>query len=71
MSVTLTYPNQTESATKQILITRSILVISPWLIVAVCVLIALVVVWRLYARYQRRSKQRAASMSVVRPRKAA
>jgi hypothetical protein len=71
MSVTLTYPNQTESATKQILITKSMLVISPWVIIAVCVLIALLVMWRLYARHQRRSKQRAAARSAISPRKAA
>jgi hypothetical protein len=54
MTVTLTYPDQTESATKQIVITKRMLVISPWLIVVVCALIALVVCWRLYARHRRR-----------------
>ena len=59
MTVTLTYPDQVESATKQIVLTNTMLVISPWLIVAVCVLIALVVCWRLYARHRRRSRRRA------------
>jgi hypothetical protein len=61
MTVTLAYPNQVESATKQIVITRSTLVISPWVIFVIGALIALVVCWRLRARHRRRSKRQAAT----------
>ena len=70
MTVTLTYPDQTESATKQIVITKSMLVISPWVIVVVCVLIALVVGWRLYARHRRRPRRPTAANSTAGPPKA-
>ena len=70
MTVTLTYPNKVDSATKQIVLTKSMLVISPWLIVAVCVLLALVVAWRLVARRRRRLQRRATAKSPARLRRA-
>lgn len=66
MRVTLTYPSQTESATKQIVLTRSMFVISPWVIIALGILVALVVCWRLLARYRRRSKLRAVARGQAR-----
>jgi hypothetical protein len=54
LTVTVTYPDNTESSTKEILITRTMLVISPWLIVIVCALVALLVGWRLRVRQLRR-----------------
>jgi len=71
MTVTLTYPDKTESATKQIVITRTMLVIDPLLLLlVVVVLVALIVSWRLWARHRRRTKRRAAVMSPVRLAKA-
>ena len=70
MTVTLTYPDKTESATKQVVISRSMLVINPLVLVVICVLIALVVGWRLRARQRRRSIRRAAVMSPARLAKA-
>ncbi|TMC48557.1 MAG: hypothetical protein E6J14_10680 [Chloroflexi bacterium] len=70
MTVTLTYPDQTDVATKQIVLTKSMLVISPWVIVVVGVLLALVVCWRLYARHRRRSRRQATANSTAGPPKA-
>ncbi len=58
--VTLTYPGKTESATKQIVVTRHILVVNPWVIVAVCGLTVVFVLWRLRVR-RRRSAARSKS----------
>jgi hypothetical protein len=69
MSVTLKYPDKIESATKQIVITKSMLVISPLLILVTCAFIALVVCWRLYARHRRRSKRHATGRPAAGPHK--
>ncbi|MBV8301714.1 MAG: hypothetical protein JOY68_07310 [Candidatus Dormibacteraeota bacterium] len=59
MTVTVAYPNETDSATKQIVLTKTMLVISPWLIYCVCAIVGLLVCWRLY---RRRARRRAASL---------
>jgi len=58
MTVTVTYPGTTESTTQQVVITKTVLVISPWLLVIVCLLIAGVVGWRLRIRQLRRARAR-------------
>jgi hypothetical protein len=49
MSVTLTYPGRTESSTKQVVLTKTMLVIDPWLIVVVCGLGILLLLRRRFA----------------------
>jgi hypothetical protein len=66
MSVTVTYPGTTESTTKQVVITKTVLVISPWLLVVVCLVIAGVVGWRLRARQRRRARARLNTRGVPR-----
>ncbi|MDQ6847520.1 MAG: hypothetical protein M3019_08065 [Candidatus Dormibacteraeota bacterium] len=61
LSVTVTYPATTTSGTTQILLTKRMLVISPWVIIAVGALIALLILWRLRVRARRRAVARAAS----------
>jgi hypothetical protein len=58
LAVTVTYPDNTESSTKAILITRQMLVISPWAIVIVCLITALLAGWRLRVRLRRRALAR-------------
>jgi hypothetical protein len=58
ISVTVTYPGTTESTTKQVVMTKTVLVISPWLLVIVCLLIAVIVGWRLRVRQRRRARAR-------------
>lgn len=45
MTVTVTYPGTTEASTKQIVISRRFLVISPWVILVVCALVILALIW--------------------------
>jgi hypothetical protein len=54
MKVHIVYPGTTETSTKEIVLTKRMLVIAPWVIVAVCVLIALTVYWWLRRRRRRR-----------------
>jgi hypothetical protein len=57
------YPDRSGTGTLQIVRTKTVLVISPWVIVAVCVLLALLGGWRLRARHRRRLERRAAARS--------
>jgi hypothetical protein len=63
MTDVVAYPDQTGTGTLQIVRTRTALVISPWVIVVVCALLALLVGWRLRARHRRRLERRAAARS--------
>ena len=72
LSVTVTYPATTTSTTTQILLTKRMLVVSPWVIVAVGALIVLLILWRLRVRARRRAVARAALRTPAsRPRQAA
>jgi hypothetical protein len=64
ISVTVTYPGTTESTTEQVVITKTVLVISPWLLVIVCLLIAGVVGWRLRVRQRQRARARLTEQGV-------
>jgi hypothetical protein len=64
MAVTVTYPGTTESTTRQVLITKTVLVISPWLLVIVCLLLACVAGWRLRVRQRRRARARLKAQAV-------
>jgi hypothetical protein len=64
IAVTVTYPGTTESTTEQVVITKTVLVISPWLLVIVCLLIAGVVGWRLRVRQRRRARARLKTQGV-------
>jgi hypothetical protein len=59
----VTYPDRSGTGTRQIVRTKTMLVISPWVIVAVCALLALLAGWRLRARHRRRLERRAAARS--------
>lgn len=59
----VTYPDRTGTGTLQIVRTKAVLVISPWVIVVVCALLALFAGWRLRARHRRRLERRAAARS--------
>jgi hypothetical protein len=63
MSDVVAYPDRSGTGTLQIVRTRTVLVISPWVIVVVCVLLALLAGWRLRARHRRRLERRAAARS--------
>jgi hypothetical protein len=58
ISVTVTYPGTIDSTTLQVVITKTVLVISPWLLVIVGLLVAGVVGWRLRVRQRRRARAR-------------
>jgi len=58
LSVRVSYPSNTDSATTDIVIERQILVVSPWAIVILCGLILLLTAWRLRARARRRARAR-------------
>jgi hypothetical protein len=60
----VTYPDRTGTGTLQIVRAKTVLVISPWVIVVVCALLALLGGWRLRARHRRRLERRAAARSV-------
>ncbi len=62
LRVHIVYPGKTESATKEIVLTKRMLVISPWVIVAVCVPIALAMYWWLRRRRRRRPPARRRSV---------
>ena len=54
MRVRIDYPDQTETATKEILITRRVFVMSPWLLVIVGSLLVAGLSWWVHHRRQRR-----------------
>jgi hypothetical protein len=63
MTDVVAYPDRTGTGTLQIVRTKTVLVISPWVIVVVCALLALLGGWRLRARHRRRLERRAAARS--------
>jgi hypothetical protein len=63
MSDVVAYPDRSGTGTLQIVRTRTVLVISPWVVVVVCALLALLAGWRLRARHRRRLERRAAARS--------
>jgi hypothetical protein len=67
VAVTVTYPGTTESTTEQVVITKTVLVISPWLLVIVCLLIAGLVGWRLRVRQRRRASARLQMRAAPKP----
>jgi hypothetical protein len=72
LTVTVTYPATTTTGTTQILLTKRMLVVSPWVIVALGALISALILWRLRVRARRRARIRAAARaSAARPRQAA
>jgi hypothetical protein len=65
LTVTVTYPATTAQQTTQVLLTRRILVVSPWVIVVLGALIASLILWRLRVRARRRAVARAAARTRV------
>jgi hypothetical protein len=63
MSDVVTYPDRSGTGTLEVVRTKTVLVISPWVIVVVCALLALLGGWRLRARHRRRLERRAAARS--------
>jgi hypothetical protein len=61
MTDVVTYPDRTGTGTLQIVRTKTVLVISPWVIAVVCTLLVLLIGWRLRARHRRRLERRAAA----------
>ncbi len=61
MAGTVSFPDRTGTGTLQVLRTKTVLVISPWVIVVVCGALALLGGWRLRARHRRRLERRAAA----------
>lgn len=59
----VTYPDKAGTGTLQVVRTKTVLVINPWVIVVVCALLALLAGWRLRARHRRRLERRAAARS--------
>lgn len=59
MSDVVTYPDTTGTGTLEVVRTKTVLVVSPWAIVAVVALLALLGGWRLRARHRRRLERRA------------
>jgi hypothetical protein len=59
----VTYPDRTGTGTLQIVRTKTVLVINPWVIVVVGALLALFAGWRLRVRHRRRLERRAAARS--------
>jgi hypothetical protein len=54
MKVRITYPDQTDAATKDILITRRVLVISPWVLVVIGGLCLLAIAWGIHRHRRKR-----------------
>lgn len=65
LSDIVTFPDRTGTGTLQVARTRTVLVISPWVIVVICVLLVLFMTWRLRARYQRRLERRSAQRAAA------
>jgi hypothetical protein len=61
MTDVVAYPDTTGTGTLEIVRTKTVLVISPWVIVAICALLALLGSWRLRSRHRRRLERRAAA----------
>ncbi len=61
----VTYPDRSGTGTLEIVRTRSILVISPWVILVLLAMLALVGGWRLSVRLRRRSAQRSAAKAAL------
>jgi hypothetical protein len=61
MTDVVTYPDRTGTGTLQIVRTKTVVVLSPWVIVVVCALLLLLSGWRLRARHRRRLERRAAA----------
>ncbi len=57
MTVTLAYPDRTDSATKAIVLSKSMLVVNPWALIAMCIVLAALVMWLLRARSRRPSRR--------------
>jgi hypothetical protein len=68
MTDIVAYPDRSGTATLQIVRTKTVLVISPWVIVVVCALLALLGGWRLRARHRRRSERRGVARAAGAPR---
>jgi hypothetical protein len=68
MTDVVAYPDRSGTGTLQIVRTKTVLVISPWVIVVVCALLALLGGWRLRARHRRRSERRAVARAAGAPR---
>jgi hypothetical protein len=58
MSVRITYPDQTESATKDITVTKRVLVISPWVPVVAAGLAAATITWWVRRHHRNRAPER-------------
>lgn len=68
MTDTVSFPDRTGTGTLQVLRTKTVLVISPWVIVVVCALVVAFGGWRLRARHRRRLERRAAARATARRR---
>ncbi len=69
MKVYLIYPDKTETATKQIVLTKRVLVVNPWVLVAIGALTVLAASW-LRRRHKRNKIARGPSSSVAHGRRA-
>jgi hypothetical protein len=65
MTDIVSFPDRTGTGTLQVVRTRTVLVISPWVIVIVGALLAAFGSWRLRARHRRRLERRAAARATV------
>lgn len=61
----VTYPDRTGTGTLQIVRSKTLLVISPWVLVILGALLAALIGWRLRARHRRRLERRAAARAAA------
>jgi hypothetical protein len=65
MKDVVTYPDRSGTGTLQIVRSKTVLVISPWVLIVVGALLAALVGWRLRARHRRRLERRAAARAAA------
>jgi hypothetical protein len=65
MTETVSFPDRTGTGTLAVVRTKTILVISPWVIVVICGLLAAFAGWRLRVRYRRRMERRRAARATA------
>jgi hypothetical protein len=65
MQDVVTYPDRSGTGTLQIVRSKTVLVISPWVLIVVGALLVALVVWRLRARHRRRLERRAAARAAA------
>jgi hypothetical protein len=68
MKARITYPGTTDAATRELVITRRVLVIHPFVVYGALALLALAVVWFVRRRLRRNRSRRPATKATARPR---